>query len=173
MLSAAYALLLVLSPQLAFEAQDCLLAQKPLGRLPETVATHASGTSLYVNTRVGNTNHFSWRVLPSQQRIMVIEGFGPVAELSDCLERAPALEELSLICITLSDSEALAISRLPQLVRLDLRGCVVSDAQLELLCSIATLQEVDLRGAVVSQSSQQELCSRFPHLLIRASCDSQ
>lgn len=173
MLSAAFALIYVLNPQLAFETQDCLLAQKPQGWFPGAVAAHANGTSLYVNTRVGNTSRWNRRPIPSQQRIMVVEGFGPVAGLPDCLERAPALEELSLICISLSDSEALAISRLPQLVRLDLRGCVVSDAQLELLCSIATLQEVDLRGAVVSQSSQQELCSRFPHLLIRAGCDSR
>lgn len=171
MLSAAFVLLLVFSPQLAFETQDCHLAQTYQSWLPATVA--ANGTCLYVNTRVGNTSRWDWRPFPERLRTMVIEGFGPVAELSHCLEQEPTLEELSLICISLSDAEVLAISRLPQLVRLDLRGCVVSDAQLELLCSISTLQKVDLRGAVVSQASQQELCSRFPHLLIRTSCDSR
>lgn len=125
-----------------------------------------------INTRDGNLLRPSRPLPTGPLQVAVVEGFGPVPGLSEWIIRQRHLEELSLICIHLSDRDIEAIAGLRQLERLDLRGCVLSDSQLRSLCSASRLRELDLRGIVVSPKLRRELGWRFPHLAIRTGSES-
>ncbi len=120
------------------------------------------------NLRLSDTGSVATQSSSPGIRVACIQGYGPAADLSQWLEAQPALEELSLICICLSDADVAAIRRQPKLSRLDLRGCQISDDQLCRLCSMTTLMEVDLRGTLVTAESLDELRKLSPQLTVQS-----
>ena len=165
MLCTAFVLALLAGSLPVSEVWDCSVDPVRFVRSPSSGSTYDGEASLWINVRAGGPVDSG--LSESQPRLATIEGFGPVQGLSEWMSWQSDLEELSLICVYLSDADVRAASRIPRLERLDLRGCVVSETQLDVLCAVKTLREVDLRGASVSDESQRKLRTRFPRLVIR------
>lgn len=94
------------------------------------------------------------------------ESCRPPEGIASLLNGLDNLEELSLICLSLSESDIEAILRLKKLRYLDLRGCRLDGKQLFGLIQSSVLEVIDLRGSSLQRSEIKDLQRRCPKQLL-------